>query len=125
MKFIDSRNFNSSLSDMAQRLTNKGILVSTTDDYANIPGKTYVAQKIKMGIWIHLNHQYDDAIAVIANPKHEPTSRLTFEQMEKIRTEAKHQFGKIVESAFTKCITYFLALGLLFLLGYILINILL
>lgn len=107
---------------MAERLTNKGILVSTTDDYANIPGKRYATRRIKMGIWIHLNHQYDDAVAVISNPKHEPITRLTAEEMDQIRAEAKHQLSEMVDSIFAKIMTYVLALGLLGLLGYILIS---
>lgn len=123
MKFIDSKNFKEDLADIAVRFRVKGIAASTTDDYANIPGKTYLAKNIKMGIWVHLDHQYQDALALIANPNHHPTTALTEAEMEHIKEASKNALGNFAETLFTKLITILLATGLIALIFYVAISI--
>ena len=42
---------------------------------------------LKTGLWISLNHQYDDAMAVLQNPEHIVTTGLSPEEMSVIRDQ--------------------------------------
>lgn len=123
MKFIDSSLVKGNLIDAVTTLKAKGILASSTDDYANIPGKTHLARNIKVSIWIHVNHQYNDAIAILRNPHHQPATGLTEEEMEEVQQGAKNQLGNFAEEMFIKLITILLATGLIALIFYVAINI--
>ncbi len=115
MKLIDNCNFSENISEVAYFLTQKGILVSTTDDYANIPGKSYVAKNLKIGIWVHLDYQYNDAVALLKNKQHVVENPLTLLEIQKLKTEANNYLGKVVENIFKKLIIGMLVIGLVFL----------
>ena len=115
MKLIKNCNFSENISEVAYFLTQKGILVSTTDDYANIPGKSYVAKNLKIGIWVHLDHQYNDAVALLKNKQHVVENPLTLVEMQNLKIEANSYLGKALENVFKKIIIGGLVIGLIFL----------
>jgi hypothetical protein len=105
MKLIENCNFSGNLSEVANYLTQRGILVSTTDDYANLPGKSYATRNVKIGIWIHMDDQYDDAIALLKNKNHTVKNPLSIDDMQELKEQAKKNFYsftiKIAIKAFT------------------------
>lgn len=123
MKLISSENIPGNISDSVQFLRSKGILVSGTDSYANIPRYSHAAKSIKQGIWVHLNSQYSDAVLLLAKPNAEIKSGLTEEQMLAIETEAKTALFKASSLFFSRLATTVLALCLISFAAYILFNI--
>lgn len=119
MKLIENCNFTGNLSEAARFLTEKGVLVSTTDDYANIPGKSYVAKNIKIGIWVHLDIQYEDAVALLKNRQHVVKHPLSHAEMQKLKTEASAYLSNAVEKATRILLICLVILGLFL---YLLLN---
>ena len=115
MKLIENCNFSGNISEVAYFLTQKGILVSTTDDYANIPSESYVAKNVKIGIWVHLDHQYNDAVSLLKNKQHVVENPLTALEMQQLKEEANNYLGKAAGNIFRKIIIGLLAIGLVLL----------
>ncbi len=89
MKFIDSINIKGDITNAVQRLRNKGILATDASDYANTPIYGSAAKSIKQGLWINLNHQYPDAVALLRNRNHDVTTSLTEDEMVNLEIQAK------------------------------------
>lgn len=123
MKLISSEKIPGNISDSVQFLRSRGILVSGTDSYANIPRYSHAAKSIKQGIWVHLNSQYSDAVLLLAKPNAEIKSGLTEEQMLAIETEAKSALFKASSLFFGRLATTVLVLCLISFSAYILFNI--
>ncbi len=122
MKLIENCNFSGNLSEVAHFLTESGILVSTTDDYATIPGKSYVARNIKIGIWVHLDNQYEDALALLENRQHVVKNPLTHTEMQSLKSEAKTYLSNAVEKAIKVLLICIVVLSLVFSIYYWLIK---
>jgi hypothetical protein len=123
MKLISSENIPGDIADSVRRLRSKGILASSTDNYANIPRYRYAAKTIKQGIWIHLSGQYSDALLLLQNPKAEIKSGLTEEQMQTIEAEARSALYNASSAFFSNVATTVLSLLLAAVLAYITLNI--
>lgn len=117
MKFIDSVNISISISKQAEILLKKGILVSTTDDYANI--QTNAARNIKRGIWIHIDEQYDDALKLLKNRNHSVSNPLTYEEMESIKLASKSQMENYIKKLSEKTLTLIFSAILITLIAYV------
>lgn len=123
MKLISSENIPGNIAESVQLLRSKGILASSTDNYANIPRYSYAAKSIKQGIWVHLSSQYSDALLLLQDPKAEIKSALTEEQMQTIEAEARSALYSASSAFFSKVATTVLLLLLTSLLAFIALNI--
>lgn len=114
MKLIPSSRINGSISAAVTKFRSNGILACSTDDYANIPRYSSTARGIKQGVWIHLNHQYQDAINLLNNSDHFVMTALTKEQMTEIETSSKKSLYDLSEKLFSnlaKSVLYLFVIG--------------
>ncbi len=55
---------------------------------------------ISVGLWVLLNHQYDDAVAYLNNRRHKITTGITAEEMKFLKEQAKintyHYINKVL-----------------------------
>jgi|SRR5690606_187642 hypothetical protein len=123
MKLIPNEIIPGNISESVQFLRSKGVLVSSTDSYANIPRYGHAAKAIKQGIWVHLNNQYADALLLLQNPNAKVGSGLTEEQMQLIEADAKFTLYRASSSFFSKVATVILLLSIIAFLSYVAINI--
>lgn len=115
MKLIPSSHIDGSISSAVTKFRCKGILASSTDDYANIPRYSSAARGIKQGVWIHLNHQYTDAISLLKDSDHLVVTALTKKQMKEIEASSKTSLYDLSEKLFSrlgKSVLYFVVIGL-------------
>ncbi|WP_039912812.1 hypothetical protein [Cellvibrio mixtus] len=123
MKLITSEYIQGNIADSVALLRSKGILVSSTNDYANIPRYGHAARAIKQGIWVHLSNQYSDAMLLLKNPNAVIQSGLSDEQMEAIESEAKAAFYNSSSVFFSRVATVILCMGLIVLLSYVALSV--
>lgn len=110
MKLIPSERIPGDIHSAVSKLRKKGILASSTSDYANIPRYGSAAKQIKEGVWIHLNHQYADAVNLLRDPGHKVKTALTPEEMTRIELNARSVFFVASERFFRR-----LGVGLVYL----------
>jgi hypothetical protein len=125
MKFIHSANIKGNIGDSVLFLRENGILASDAADYGNAPTYSMAAKNIKQGIWVHLNHQYADAIAVLHDKSHVVKTKLTEEEMQKIEASAKNLFFNLSTQFFgflAKGIFYLGLIGIIALMVYKAVN---
>ncbi len=123
MKLITSEYIPGNIPESVALLRSKGILVSSTNEYANIPRYGHAAKAIKQGIWVHLSSQYSDAMLLLKNPNAVIKSALTEEQMETIELKAKAAFYNSSSLFFGRVATIVLSIGLIALLSYVALNV--
>lgn len=99
-------------------------MATNASEYANIPRYGTAARSIKKGIWVHLNHQYDDAVKVLNNPNHVVSTALTDEQMETIEAEAKNALINASSSFFSRVAVIVLGAALILVVGYVVFGVL-
>ena len=75
--------------DIAARLEHVGILAYVSSANSHLFGRIQTGA-LKVGLWIVLEHQYEDALAYLQNEKREITTALTAEEIEelKVRTQS-------------------------------------
>ena len=110
MRLIHSVKIKGNIQDTANMLAANGIMVSTTDELASHERHyTTAAKMIKQGIWVHINHQYHDAIELLNNPDHEVQCPLTQDEMNELKKQAKKNIPTIYLYILKWTIIYFLA----------------
>lgn len=100
MKFIGHENVNGDFNAAVTLLLSKGVLATSTESYANIPTKSVPAKSIKQGIWITLDHQYEDAVEILNNPEHEAATALTPNEIKALSEAASEQLGMVASKYF-------------------------
>ena len=119
MKLIEHINFNSDIDTAVLLLKSRGILASNSSENVNIPRSSRAARFIKQGVWIHLNHQYQDAVSLLQDKNHEVTTGLTEEEITHLTDASKSQFNKLVNYLFfavgvivvSFCLIYYFSLS--------------
>jgi len=122
MKFINGSSFSRTVSETATILMSSGIAVSTTDDYANIPKYGTAARNIKSGIWILLDHQYEDALCVIKDKNYVVKNPLSEEEIEFLKSSAKNTITNFINDISSKVITVIVIFIFLFIVVYVFVN---
>ena len=123
MKFIPCANIKGGIIEAEIFLREQGILATDASNYANIPRYDSAARKIKEGIWVHLNHQYIDALKVLEDPDHSVDTALTAEQMKEIECSARQALFHASSRLFSKLATYILVSALIGLVVYVIYSV--
>jgi len=81
--------------NIAATLKSAGILIFI----ANEETRPLTTQKVnmglvKVGVWVVLDHQYDDAIAVLSNPRHIVKHPLTKQELNAMSRELRTPFSR-------------------------------
>lgn len=119
MKLIPGNSIKGNISEAESILRERGILATDASEYANIPTYGVAAKSIKKGVWIHLHHQYDDALKVLKNPSHVVATALSQEEMTIIEQAAKQALFSASSTFFSKVATAVFVSALLALLVYV------
>ena len=96
MKLIEHIHIDSDIDTAALRLRNQGIKASSTNESVNFPRYSMAAKNIKRGVWIHIDHQYDDALNYLRNPQYEITTGLSEEELARLEDSANIYLNKLV-----------------------------
>jgi hypothetical protein len=101
LKYVSSR---TEAELMVEQLKVNGILAISNDAASNniIPLFNANAAKFEVGIWLIMDYQYNDAVALLDNPEHTVEFPLTPREMELVEEERKKAY-----SPYTKKILYF------------------
>lgn len=79
---------------LAGRLRSSGVLTYISGKHANHLGPA-VTGPIKVGVWVVLDHQAQDAEALLINNEHQVKQPLTEEEMITLEAQGKHAIGKL------------------------------
>ena len=73
--------------NIAERLEKRGIPSHVSGKHSmQLSG--YLTGTLKVGLWIVLNEQYEDAVKVINNPGYRPRNTLSPEELERVKAQA-------------------------------------
>ena len=102
-----------------RQLRAAGVLcvVRDVDPHAMQPSKTGTR---RIGLWVVLDEQFDDAVALLQNPDHEPTRRLDDAEMRALESEVTGSTDRLCDEMRKPILTAVGALLLLLLLFLIL-----
>lgn len=95
MKLIEHINFTSDVDTAALLLKDHGILATSTNENVSIPTYSIAARNIKKGVWIHLDHQYDDAVNLLKDETYKVQTGLTKNEMAQLSSASKVHFNKL------------------------------
>lgn len=95
MKLIEHINFTSDVDTAALLLKDHGILAISTNENVSIPTYSIAARNIKKGVWIHLDHQYDDAVNLLKDETYKVQTGLTKNEMVQLSSVSKEHFNKL------------------------------
>lgn len=79
---------------LAGRLRSEGVLTHISGKHANHLGPA-VTGPIKVGVWIVLDHQAQDAEALLINSEHQVAQPLTEEEMVMLEAQGDHAIRKL------------------------------
>lgn len=79
---------------LAERLRSNGVLTHISGKHANHLGPA-VTGAIKVGVWVVLDHQAQDAKALLINTQHQVMQPLTEEEMIMLEAQGNHAIGKL------------------------------
>ncbi len=79
---------------LSERLRSAGVLTHISGKHANHLGPA-VTGPIKVGVWVVLDHQVQDAEALLINSEHHVAQPLTEEEMVMLEAQGKHAIGKL------------------------------
>lgn len=74
---------------------------------------------MRVGIWVVLDEQFNDAITLLSNPEHIPKKRLSFEEMEALEEEAYAQQEASNQKRIESIAAWVIGSALIGLLGYV------
>jgi len=73
---------------LSRRLEKKGIAIFISSRRSHNLGGLFTGA-FKVGVWVILNHQYQDAIQLVANKRHEVLNPLTEDEIQHLKTDMK------------------------------------
>ena len=118
MKLLDQYHDISKATELALMLRNEGILtyISSKRSYELGSVRTGV---FKVGLWVVLDEQFEDAKKYLKNPNHIIGYKLSEEEMVALESEAEAAFSNNVSGLITKSANWFIALVLLAIIVFI------
>lgn len=117
MKFIADTEIPNSPCEYVRLLASKGILAKHNSEFQNAPHN----HLNKKGVWVIIDSQYADAVALMSNRSHTVENPLSKEEMLRLEVTAKAQLLNASSHFFSwlaKVIFYILAFGFVTYVGY-------
>ncbi len=74
--------------DVAARLEHAGILAYVSSVNSHLFGRIQTGA-LKVGLWIVLEHQYEDALAYLQDEEHDITTALSAQEIEELRSRTQ------------------------------------
>lgn len=95
MKLLRQYQYSSDAERVADKLRNRGILCHVSSKQSHSLGP--YSGVVSVGLWVVLNSQYRDALAVLDNPRHKVENPLAEEEMLELEAYAATRVAKVAE----------------------------
>ena len=105
--------------EVSLQLREKGVLtyLSSVNSYRLSRVRTGA---LKVGLWVVLEKQFQDAKRLLSNPNHKPMYRLSESEMAEIETKASNAYGAMSQNLINTALAWLSAITLVALIGYLL-----
>ena len=109
MKLLQEYTDVSDAEHLSQRLRQKGVLTYISSKQSKQFG-AHQTGAVKVGVWVVLTEQENDAISLLSNKKHQVEYVLSEEQMEKLELQAKDKMESATKVILNKLLVLVLVL---------------
>lgn len=118
MKLLDQFYDENKANELAWELRQKGILTHISSKRSYQLGRIRTGV-FKVGLWVVLDKQFNDAKKLLKNPNHVIGFKLSEEEMLTLEKEAEASFSRDISGLFTKSANWIMTLVLLAIIGFI------
>ena len=106
---------------LVEKLRKKGVLTHISSTNSNQLGG-HATGAIKVGVWVVVSEQFNDAVAYLTNHKHMVSNPLSETEMDLIEAKAKEQMNKSINNVLNKLAITFISIIFIVLAFYVLSN---